>query len=179
MVNRRIGKTRFAKKKKLRISEKLRNGAASYATDDAEDELRPVAAPMLKKSSKKSASTTLKQSKQTVVANSLAKQKSAVLKRQAVERMVLKEHLNELKRKRAHTRKGEDAKLERREMGKYIRQLEKEQKSKHGEEMKSINDQEKQGKKKKALRGAEHLAEDADNALSASELKDMFAHLTS
>ncbi len=63
-----------------------------------------------------------------------AKQRSALLKRQARERMVLKHHLRELEDRKSKIVRGQNARLERRELAKYMRQLQEEQVSKHTKE---------------------------------------------
>lgn len=60
---------------------------------------------------------------------------SVLLKKQAQERMVLKEHLADLRRKRVGRVRGDDAKQERRQMGKYMKQLRAQQISKHATEI--------------------------------------------
>ena len=68
------------------------------------------------------------------------KEKSILLKKQAKERMVFKAHLQQLRRRRAQTTRSvggkDEAKHERREIGKYIRELQKQQTDKHAAELK-------------------------------------------
>lgn len=68
----------------------------------------------------------------------LKKKKSEILKRQAVEKMVFKERLQELLEKKNRMRKGENVKVERRELGKYIRQLQSQLAEKHKNELTGI-----------------------------------------
>ena len=63
------------------------------------------------------------------------KQRSALLKRHAKEKVVLKHHLRELEDRRAKIVRGQNARMERRELGKYIRQLRQEQLTKHEREL--------------------------------------------
>lgn len=170
MVNRRVGKRpRFNQKKKLKISSRLLAGANRPAETN-ENEEAPASPPtrVNKKSSKKSSANSVKENKTL----SLPKRKSQTLKRQAAERMVLKEHIRELKARRLRTRKGDDAKTERREIGKFIRQLEAEQKKKHEAELKTLDFEIKNGRKAAALAGLEVKKEE----VSEEQLKEMFAH---
>jgi hypothetical protein len=171
MVNRRLGKSvRNVQKKKLKISKRLlESGGRSEPVPDDDEEHRPSVTK--KRNSKKAPAASSKDKKSL----SLPKQRSDTLKRQATERMVLKEHLRELKQRRLRTRKGPDAKTERRELGKYIKQLEMEQKKNHSTELGGIEHQIKVGKKKAALAGFEGAA--GRDEVSEQELKDMFSHL--
>lgn len=176
MVNRRLGTSvRNAHKKKLKISKRLleSGGRPEPTHDDDEEHHSPSMG------GKKGAQ---RQAKKAPAANSkakknlsLPKQRSEMLKRQATERMVLKEHLRDLKERRLRTRKGPDAKTERREMGKYIKQLETEMKQNHSQELGNIEHQIKAGKKKAALAGFEGTA--GREEVTEQELKDMFSHL--
>ncbi|CUG88788.1 Hypothetical protein, putative [Bodo saltans] len=172
MVNRRLGKSvRNVQKKKLKISKRLlASGGRSEPVHDDDEEHRPAVGNK-KRNSKKAPAASSKDKKNL----SLPKQRSETLKRQATERMVLKEHLRELKERRLRTRKGPDAKTERRELGKYIKQLETEQKQNHSKELGDIEHQIKVGKKKAALAGFEGAA--GRDEVSEQELKDMFSHL--
>ena len=76
-----------------------------------------------------------KKKKSTVVKKTATKQRSVLLKKHAQERMVLKQHMRQLKQRRAKTVRGADAKNERREMGKYMRKLALEQAAKHKAEL--------------------------------------------
>ena len=89
---------------------------------------------------KKKSSTT-----NSAVRHAPLQQKMTVLrKKQAQERMVLKEHLKDLQRKKLSRTRGEDAKNERRQMGKYIKQLKKQQVNKHADEINNVTNQEAQ-----------------------------------
>ncbi len=66
------------------------------------------------------------------------RQASALRKKHAQERMVLKEHMAELKRKRRVRSRGDDAATERRQMGKYMRQLRGQQIAKHASELQGV-----------------------------------------
>lgn len=68
----------------------------------------------------------------------LKKARTALRKQQQVERMTLKQHTAELERRRVSIRKGDSAKQERRELGKYIRQLKEEQLTKHKTDLASV-----------------------------------------
>lgn len=175
MVNRRLGKSvRSSQKKKLKISQRLLNsGGRSETRHDEEAESHSMQQKKNKKvrNSKKAPAESSKQKKNV----SLPKQRSETLKRQATERMVLKEHLRDLKQRRLRTRKGPDAKTERRELGKYIKQLEVEQKKHHADELSLIEQQIRHGKKKAAMAGFEGVAGRED--VSEQDLRDMFAHL--
>jgi hypothetical protein len=65
----------------------------------------------------------------------LRREVTALRKRHVQERSVLKQHLQELKQRRANLRRGADAKNERREMGKYMRTLKAQQEEKHAKEL--------------------------------------------
>jgi hypothetical protein len=65
---------------------------------------------------------------------SAVKQRSLMLKRHAKEQMVLKHHLRELADRKAKIVRGQNARMERRELGKYMRQLKEEQLAKHAAE---------------------------------------------
>lgn len=179
MVNRRVGKSsRFAHKKKMKFSNRLlKCGDANASTLADEGPAAPAAKLTSRgaagKASKKALSTSTKVKKNL----SLEKQRSQLLKQQAAERMVLKHHVRELKQRRANIRKGEDAKTERRELGKYIRQLEGEQKKKHEVELQRVVADLKKGAKKAAMAGSEGIA--GREEVSETDLRDMFAHLTS
>lgn len=69
------------------------------------------------------------------------KRKSELLKKQAVERMVLKERLRELSEKKKRLRRGENVKAERRELGKYIRQLREQCAKKHALELQEVEEE--------------------------------------
>jgi hypothetical protein len=176
MANRRLGNNgRSAQKKKLKISKRLlaSGGRPEREHNDNEENSgargRDTAVTKQRNSKKAPASNTKAQKNL-----SLNKQRSQTLKRQAAERMVLKEHLRELKERRLRTRKGPDAKMERRELGKYIKQLEVEQKKNHAGQLEPIEQQIKHGKKKAALAGFDGAGRDE---VSEQELRDMFTHL--
>ncbi|EAN78687.1 uncharacterized protein TEOVI_000424700 [Trypanosoma equiperdum] len=114
----------------------------------------------------------------------LRTERSKLLKRQAAERMVLKEHTRELEARRQRIRKGEDAKMERRELGKYIRQLQKEQEEKHRKELGAIEEAILLRTGKKAINKIcqheewEDIDDDDEEGVGEHELHEMFAHLT-
>lgn len=178
MVNRRVGRCgRFAQKKKLKISKRLLDGSGTVATHDNEEYAASTDRQRQRNLQKKSSKKALQNSgKKTQHVQSLAKQRSAALKRQAAERMVLKEHVRELKIRRANIRKGDDAKSERRELGKYIRQIEADLKKKHDTELAQFSQQLSKGKKKAAMAGLDGVAGRSEE-VSESQLMDMFAHL--
>ena len=168
MVHRRVGKSaRFAKKRKLKISDRLLSSA------DVEDRTNGGSKgtgnkPNRKgKSSKKAPTRNKKDS-----ALSAVRRRSLMLKRHAAERMALKEHLTALEEKRRHIRKGEDAKLQRRELGKYIRKLMEEQAKKHETELVAVQGELRDAHKRVALETNTSV-----EAISEIELKNMFAHL--
>ena len=169
MVNRRVGKSaRFAKKKKLKISDNLRSPSAHYDQNglDMNTNLRKPSAAMKKKLAKKASS-------RRPVAMSAARRRSQILKAQAVERMALKEHIVSLRDRRARIRKGEDAKVQRRELGKFIKQLIAEQDKKHKEELGSVNGELQSHLKREVLRDVATVSD----AIPEGELRNMFAHL--
>lgn len=121
----------------------------------------------------------------------LIAERSSLYKKQAKERSVLKRHLVDLKERRERIRKGDTAKMDRRELGKYIRQLRKEQTEKHEDELRSV---EETLHRLRARRQAKHEREandewtdvesDVDEMPEGTETTDpeqlraMFANLT-
>jgi hypothetical protein len=63
-----------------------------------------------------------------------AKDRSQLLKRHAKDEIVLKKHLRDLADRKAKIIRGQNARMERRELGKYMRQLKAEQEAKHAKE---------------------------------------------
>lgn len=55
--------------------------------------------------------------------DAIRKERSVMLKKHAKERVALRDHIRELAERRNRIKKGVNAKAERRELGKYIRQL--------------------------------------------------------
>jgi hypothetical protein len=171
MVHRRVGKSaRFAKKKKLKFSDRLLNPSLASAIEkmdiQPQDQRTNAKSRRKNKDAKKAAPKTKKGA-----LLSAAKQRSILLRRQAAERMALKEHVAQLEERRRHIRKGEDAKLQRRELGKYIRQLMQEQEAKHQAELQAVEVQRSAADKSAALDST------VPEALSEADLKSMFAHL--
>ncbi|KAG5481066.1 hypothetical protein LSCM1_06744 [Leishmania martiniquensis] len=123
---------------------------------------------------------------------SLKRQKSKLLKQQAAERMVLKEHMRDLEARKDRIRRGETARMERRELAKYMRQLKQEQQVKHASELSNVEAELKrlmdERDKVRAARVAAGMNEedadwedvgDADDEdVDEDELQRMFAHLT-
>lgn len=76
-------------------------------------------------------------------ADQLTKYRSLLRKQHVREKMTLREHVRELEKKKAALRGGknvaEEMRREKRDLGKYIKQLEEEQKQKHGDAMKDID----------------------------------------
>ncbi|CCW69142.1 unnamed protein product [Phytomonas sp. Hart1] len=143
----------------------------------------------------------LKKSRSAASSGALSKlkgKKSLVLKKQAAERMVLKEHLRELEARRAATRRGENAKIERRELGKYIRALKTEQRVKHISELQNVEAElmrfieSRKQKQKDCLEEEDNNGnpshsqdwEDLDDgeasidSMGEKELQELFSHLT-
>lgn len=119
----------------------------------------------------------------------IRRERSLLLKRHMRERVALRDHTRELEQRRASMRRGADAKTERRELGKYIRELKNEQRTKHAAERSQI---EAQMAKVVGAASAEEAngcaagewedvnsSEDDqdDEVVGESELHDMFAHL--
>lgn len=91
--------------------------------------------------------------------------RSQLLKNQAKERLLLKQQIHELQAKRLRTRKGVDAKMERREIGKYITNLRKQM---------TVKQTADRTKADKQIEGAVYgnlVADDAEN-----EDEDVCAH---
>ncbi|KAF8282177.1 hypothetical protein TcBrA4_0083870 [Trypanosoma cruzi] len=180
MGKRRIGgNSRVLRKKKLKISKRVltsQNGSASAATTG-------IVKRNTKLRLKKSCSRLSSEKKRLLALDALRKERSQLLKQQAAERMVLKEHTRELEARRLRIRKGENAKMERRELGKYIRQLKEEQKAKHQSELLSIEEAVKKngGKKEYDMKYDADEWEDVEgdvDEFDEDELQSMFAHLT-
>lgn len=70
----------------------------------------------------------------TSTENDAVKQHSLLLKKQQKEKMALKHHVRDLVDRKAKIVRGQNARLERRELAKYIRQLQLEQQEKHASE---------------------------------------------
>ncbi|ESL08946.1 hypothetical protein TRSC58_03341 [Trypanosoma rangeli SC58] len=180
MVRRRVGgNARVLRKKKLKLSKRTTTSGDISAVVAAAVGVKKTTQLRLKKSGGRAAS-----GKQRVAAlEALRKQRSQLLKQQAAERMVLKEHTRGLETRRQRIRKGENAKLERRELGKYIRQLKEEQKAKHQSELAAIEEAVKKngGRKgydmKRDVDEWEDVEDDAED-FDEDELQNMFAHLT-
>ncbi|RNF25956.1 uncharacterized protein Tco025E_01802 [Trypanosoma conorhini] len=180
MGRRRVGgNSRVLRKKKLKLSKR---------TSTVDDISAVVAAAAgVKKTThlrlKRSGSRVSSGKQRAAALEALQKQRSQLLKQQAAERMVLKEHTRELEARRQRIRKGENAKMERRELGKYIRQLREEQKAKHHSELAAVEEAVKKHGGKKASdmkRDADEWedVEDDSEEFDEDELQGMFAHLT-
>ncbi|CAJ1007404.1 hypothetical protein Q4I28_002718 [Leishmania naiffi] len=190
MVNRRIAKGhRLARKKKLKITKKA-----------SVDESAPRAGAGKAAGKRKTAATrvrvvngvTRKQQHRFGEIESLKKQKSKLLKQQAAERMVFKEHMRDLEARKNRIRRGETAKTERRELAKYIRQLKQEQQAKHASELTNVEMELKrlinERDKVRTARVADGMNEEDvdwedigdadDDDVNEDELQRMFAHLT-
>ncbi|KEG13301.1 hypothetical protein DQ04_01091080 [Trypanosoma grayi] len=179
MGSRRLGgNSRTLRKKKLKMSKRSSVLGSAVATSGGGITVAKGARLCLKKARGRSSARKL-----LTTIDSLRKQRSQLLKRQAAERMVLKEHTRDLEARRQRIRKGENAKTERRELGKYIRQLQEEQKTKHQSDLHAV---EEALKIHRTTRGHEvsHDAEDWEDVeddvdeIDKDELQDMFAHLT-
>lgn len=158
MANKRIGKAaRTVKKKKARLSERLKSKIG--ATTGKKSIVRKALPARLP----------------------LAKERSQLLKQQAKERMVLKQHLKELQTRRVRTVKGADAKQTRREMGKYMRDLAEEQIKKHKKELEELQQRvaASPGLPRKLRKESTPAASGPNSgAMSEMELRSMFANLT-
>ncbi|AIN97279.1 hypothetical protein LPMP_180980 [Leishmania panamensis] len=190
MVNRRIAKGhRLARKKKLKITKKTSvDESAARAGAGKNARKRKTAATRVRVVN----GVTKKQQHRFGEIESLKKQKSKLLKQQAAERMVLKEHMRDLEARKNRIRRGETAKTERRELAKYIRQLKQEQQVKHASELTNVEMELKrlinERDKVRTARVADGMNEedvdwedigDADNDdVNEDELQRMFAHLT-
>ncbi|ORC92692.1 uncharacterized protein TM35_000034450 [Trypanosoma theileri] len=190
MGNRRIGgNSRVLRKKKLKVSKRSTTlGGASTASRVATASTAVTAGGFTVKKTglrlKKSGSRAAAEKKRLAALRALQKERSQLLKRQAAERMVLKEHTRDLEARRQRIRKGENAKTERRELGKYIRQLREEQTSKHESELRAIEeaikiqDSTKRCNTKRVEEDWEDIEDDDVDEIDENELQDMFAHLT-
>ncbi|KAG5481707.1 hypothetical protein CUR178_07060 [Leishmania enriettii] len=190
MANRRIAKShRMARKKKLKTAKRssadestARAGAGKIAR-----KLKTTAARV-----RVVDGVAKKQRHRFEEIESLKKQKSRLLKQQAAERMVLKEHMRDLEARKDRIRRGETAKTERRELAKYIRQLKQEQQVKHASDLSNVEAELKrlieQRDEVRAARAAagmneedadwEDVGDADDNDVDEDELQRMFAHLT-
>ncbi|KAG5481388.1 hypothetical protein LSCM4_07100 [Leishmania orientalis] len=190
MANRRIAKShRMARKKKLKTAK--RSSAAESAARAGAGKIarkRKTAAARVRVVD----GITKKQRRRFEEIESLKKQKSRLLKQQAAERMVLKEHMRDLEARKDRIRRGETAKTERRELAKYIRQLKQEQQVKHASdlsnveaELKRLIDQRDEVRAARAAAGMneedtdwEDVGDADDSDVDEDELQRMFAHLT-
>nr|CAJ2470916.1 unnamed protein product [Leishmania braziliensis] len=190
MVNRRIAKShRLARKKKLKITKKTSvDESAARAGAGKNAGKRKTAATRVRVVN----GVTKKQQHRFGEIESLKKQKSKLLKQQAAERMVLKEHMRDLEARKNRIRRGETAKTERRELAKYIRQLKQEQQVKHASELTNVEMELKrlinERDKVRTARVADGMNEEDvdwedigdadDDDVNEDELQRMFAHLT-
>ncbi|CAM38078.1 conserved hypothetical protein [Leishmania braziliensis MHOM/BR/75/M2904] len=190
MVNRRIAKGhRLARKKKLKITKKTSvDESAARAGAGKNAGKRKTAATRVRVVN----GVTKKQQHRFGEIESLKKQKSKLLKQQAAERMVLKEHMRDLEARKNRIRRGETAKTERRELAKYIRQLKQEQQVKHASELTNVEMELKrlinERDKVRTARVADGMNEEDvdwedigdadDDDVNEDELQRMFAHLT-
>ncbi|CAJ1021452.1 hypothetical protein, conserved [Leishmania lindenbergi] len=190
MVNRRIAKGhRLARKKKLKITKKTSvDESAARAGAGKTAGKRKTAATRVRVVN----GVTKKQQHRFGEIESLKKQKSKLLKQQAAERMVLKEHMRDLEARKNRIRRGETAKTERRELAKYIRQLKQEQQVKHASELTNVEMELKrlinEHDKVRTARVADGMNEEDvdwedigdadDDDVNEDELQRMFAHLT-
>lgn len=142
--NKRVLKKRRAKKADTSAaSSGVGRGGGSSATDTImQNHQQPQR--------KRFAVTTKKRSGDGIANSALRaaaggqRKSSMLLKKQAQERMVLKEHMQELKKRKMATVKGQDAKTERRQMAKYMKALRKQQISKHAGEISNLQVDQKQ-----------------------------------
>nr|CCC94343.1 conserved hypothetical protein [Trypanosoma congolense IL3000] len=179
MGKRRLGgNSRVLRKKKARIAKKGGISDAAAAFIAAATSVKKITRLRLKKAS--GGKSTVKGSREAL--DTLRKQRSKLLKRQAAERMVLKEHTRELEARRHRIKRGENAKMERRELGKYIRQLQEEHKKKHQQELAAIEEailMQKGGVNSNASHHSDEWEDvDSEEDFGEDELHEMFAHLT-
>ncbi|GET87809.1 hypothetical protein, conserved [Leishmania tarentolae] len=190
MVNRRIAKGhRLARKKKLKTAKKSSvDGSAALAGAGKTAGKRKATVTQVRVVG----GVRKKQKHRFGEIESMKKQKSKLLKQQAAERMVLKEHLRDLEARKERIRRGETAKSERRELAKYIRQLKKEQQVKHASELsnlevelKRLMDERDSARAARAAAGMneedadwEDVGDEDDDDVNEDELQRMFAHLT-
>ncbi|CBZ25606.1 conserved hypothetical protein [Leishmania mexicana MHOM/GT/2001/U1103] len=190
MVNRRIAKGhRLARKKRMKTAKKSSvDGSAARAGVGKSAGKRKMAAMRVRVVN----GVSKKQQQCFGEIESLTKQKSKLLKQQAAERMVLKEHLRDLEARKERIRRGETAKAERRELAKYIRQLKQEQQVKHVSELSNLEVELKrlidERDNVRAARAAAGMNEDDadwedvgdadDDDINEDDLQRMFAHLT-
>lgn len=200
MANRRIAKGhRLARKKKLKTTKKS-SVVTAASSGTAAAAARAGAGKVLAKRAGNTAATRVRvvngvsktQKNHFSEVEVLHKQRSKLMKQQAAERMVLKEHLRDLEARKDRIRRGDTAKTERRELAKYIRQLKQEQQVKHASELsnveaelKRLTDQRDQVRASRVAAGMNE--EDADwedvgdaneDDINEDELQRMFAHLT-
>lgn len=176
MVSRKIGhSTRLSRKKRLQVGSKKQRSAAHHDNEEASGiKKRPMAAmrPMRPKQN---------------TAAQLKKKRSELLKRQAAERMVLKERLRDLMDRRSRLRKGEKSKVERRELNKYIRELKEQLTKRHASALADVNSEISSlyasGNRKPS--SALHADEEEDDwedepeePEGAADILQMFSHLT-
>lgn len=103
-----------------------------------------------------------------------SKLKSQLLKRQAKEKVVLKHHIRELEDRRKKIVRGQNARMERRELAKYIRQLGDEQAQKHERELAEAETvlARASGETRELDRAAWRAARTADDAAAAADDDD-------
>lgn len=179
MANRRLARgSRTLSKKKAKIAKK-----ATLASEKgfSKKSAVPTSGRLRIKATRK-----INVRSPTTKFDAIMKQRSATRKQHAAERMVLKEHLRDLENRRARIRKGENAKSERRELGKYIRQLKEEQRVKHLSELTNLQTELQRLLDAAAQRKATGISENDDwedvadeelESVGEDELQDMFAHL--
>lgn len=139
MVNRRIGRPNRLKQKKK--EKRAKKECISHTKNDEGSSFSPATLTVKKKVSKNGKLKVKKTSAQVALGSvvyKLKKKKAELLKQQAAERMVLKERLRELTDKKNRMRKGENVKAERRELGKYIRDLREQLLKKHADDLAAI-----------------------------------------
>lgn len=136
MVNRRLAKSaRSKQKKREKKSKKESLHNIKDENNDAAGQSRQSGGRRFRDMDSKHRAV---QASKKGALGALRKKKSELLKRQAAERMVLKERLRELTEKKNRIKKGENAKVERRELNKYIRQLREQIVKKHSQGLKEV-----------------------------------------
>ncbi|KAL7701070.1 hypothetical protein NQL31_005333 [Lotmaria passim] len=188
MANRRVAKShRLARKKKMKTAKKssLLESVAATGKLTTKKRLAPARVRVVNGVAKKQRRTFSE-------IETLRKTKSQLMKRQAAERMVLKEHLRDLEARKDRLRRGDSAKTERRELAKYIRQLKQEQQVKHASELQNVEaelkrliDERDNVRAARAAAGMkeedadwEDVEDEVDEDVDEDELQRMFAHLT-
>eukprot|EP00796_Vickermania_ingenoplastis_P012600 gene12600-8638_t len=146
MVNRRLARSARLKHKKRKITLSKKQSRPSEENEQLAAPARRIkttsASIRVKKAASGSSTAVLSPANSTqTVLRTLKKRKSDLLKRQAVERMVLKERLRELNDKKNRLRKGENVKAERRELSRYIRQLQEQLQQRHTSDLQSVEQQ--------------------------------------